>query len=137
MTRPFYAGGGDASNRVHDVMFCPVARINQEYDQMERQREVQQRIDRSTAITTCRQNKMQERAKLVSDLHSEAIAQVMQLAKTAEYKVVLKNLILQASAAAADLSICAVALSPEMRTGLCQTTQRRRKHANDHLLPRC
>merc|ERR1712070_984445 len=38
---------------------------------------------------------MQERAKLVSDLHSEAIAQVMQLAKTAEYKVVLKNLILQ------------------------------------------
>lgn len=70
-------------------------RINGEYEQKERDREVQQRVNRSMQITQSRTNKMVAREELMQDLVRSAMTEIAAVAQSGEYPRIVKDLIVQ------------------------------------------
>ena len=60
-------------------------RLNEEYAQKEREREVQQRIAKSTAVGDARVKKMRLRDELLKQLVDEARNEVAKVAKSPQY----------------------------------------------------
>ena len=70
-------------------------RLNEEYAQKEREREVQQRIAKSTAVGDARVKKMRLRDELLKQLVDEARNEVAKVAKSPDYPELIKKLIVQ------------------------------------------
>eukprot|EP00619_Florenciella_sp_RCC1007_P002961 CAMPEP_0205922142 /NCGR_PEP_ID=MMETSP1325-20131115/13995_1 /ASSEMBLY_ACC=CAM_ASM_000708 /TAXON_ID=236786 /ORGANISM="Florenciella sp., Strain RCC1007" /LENGTH=226 /DNA_ID=CAMNT_0053290109 /DNA_START=82 /DNA_END=762 /DNA_ORIENTATION=- len=83
-------------------------RINSEYEQKERDREVQQRIAKSNQITKSRVEKMEAREVLVNDLMATAMAQINTIPSTPQYPSIVKDLLVQAfiKIEESDLEVC-------------------------------
>lgn len=71
-------------------------RINAEYSQKERDREVQQRIDRADKITKAKTEKMRERQTLVEELLETCRTRLIDSAKGPTYAKSITGLIIQA-----------------------------------------
>lgn len=71
-------------------------RLNEEYAQKEREREVQARIAKSTAVGDARVKKMRLRDELLKQLVDEAKAEVAKVASSPAYPELVKQLIVQA-----------------------------------------
>mmetsp|Transcript_110299 Transcript_110299/g.321227 ORF Transcript_110299/g.321227 Transcript_110299/m.321227 type:complete len:225 (-) Transcript_110299:169-843(-) len=83
-------------------------KINSDYEQKERDREVEQRISKSNQITKSRVAKMEARKVLVDDLMASAMAKINSIPNTPQYDNIVKDLLVQAfiKIEEADLEVC-------------------------------
>jgi len=70
-------------------------RINQEFEQRERDREVKQRIARSTAITKARVSKMEARQELIDSLLLDCVEKLKRVPSQPSYEKTMTDLLLQ------------------------------------------
>lgn len=77
-------------------------KVDAEYEQKERDREIQQRIEQSTRITRARVAKMEARQELIDELTADCIARVNEAPKQKGFKKTLKSLLVQGLVALVD-----------------------------------
>ena len=70
-------------------------KIQEEFAQKEKDLEIQQRVERSTAIGSSRVKKMKSRDELLEQLKRECVQQLSTFAQGAQYNTLLKGLIVQ------------------------------------------
>lgn len=71
-------------------------KINEEYSQKEKNKEIEERINRSAEVSTARVKKLKARDELLVKLRQDAIGKISTLADSPQYPAIMTKLITQA-----------------------------------------